>query len=174
MCTREALRQGLTSYGNLLAKALVSILGENLSLMNMRTLWPMNLKTLWSEKFQITASSLYGRLPIPLALSAATILFTYRLESEGLWLDELTSIQDASSNPWEVYRGNQLRPLYYLLLIGWRNFGNSDAWLRSLSVIFALISFFLIYRLGQRLAGEAEGLIAALLLTVSPVFINHA
>jgi uncharacterized membrane protein len=53
-------------------------------------------------------------------------------------------------------------------------FGSSDAWLRSLSVIFALISVYLIYRLGQRLLTAREGLIAALLLTVSPLFINHA
>ena len=141
--------------------------------MSRKTLWPIDVQTLRPSKPQ-TSVGFYCWLPISLVLGTATFLFTYQLGSEGLWLDELTSIEDASANPWQVYRGNQLRPLYYLLLMGWRRFGNSDVWLRSLSVIFALISVFLIYRLGQRLAGEAEGLIAALLLTVSPVFVNHA
>lgn len=126
----------------------------------------------------ISIQALYQKFchhtPIILILSIAAFLFTYRLESEGLWLDEMTSIEDASLSPLAVYQENQLRPLYYLLLMGWMHFGNSDAWLRLLSVIFAVISVFLIYRLGRRLLGEAEGLIASILLSVSPIFINHA
>ena len=118
--------------------------------------------------------ALYRWLPISFILIAATFLFTYQLEGEGLWLDELTSIQDVDQSPLAAYRENQLRPLYYFLLMFWMRLGSSDAWLRSLSVIFAILSVFLIYRLGRRLSGEAEGLIAALLLTVSPLFINHA
>jgi mannosyltransferase len=113
-------------------------------------------------------------LPISLILLLATVLFGYRMESEGLWLDELTSIQDVDQGLLALYRENQLRPLYYLLLKVWIQFGRSDAWLRSLSVIFALISVYLLYRLGKRLLSAREGLIAALLLTVSPLFINHA
>ena len=118
--------------------------------------------------------ALYRWLPISSILIVATFLFTYQLEGEGLWLDELTSLQDADQSLLAAYKENQLRPLYYFLLMGWMRLGSSDAWLRSLSVIFAILSVFLIYRLGRRLSGEAEGLIAALLLTVSPLFINHA
>lgn len=113
-------------------------------------------------------------MPIALVLSIAAFLFTHQLEAEGLWLDEMTSIEDASLSPIAAYKENQLRPLYYFLLMGWMHFGSSDAWLRLLSVIFAVTSVFLIYRLGCRLLGETEGLIAAILLTVSPIFINHA
>lgn len=123
---------------------------------------------------RIKPRSLDRWLPITSILIAATVLFTYQLEGEGLWLDELTSIQDADQGLLAAYRENQLRPLYYFLLMFWMRFGSSDAWLRSLSVIFAIVSVFLIYRLGRRLSGEAEGLMAALLLTVSPLFINHA
>lgn len=134
----------------------------------------MNMRILRANKLKASANSLYRWLPIALILGVAAVLFTFRLEGEGLWLDELTSIQDASLSPWEAYSRNQVRPLYYFLLMGWLRFGSSDGWLRSLSVVFAIISVFLIYRLGRRLAGEAEGLIAALLLTISPLFINHA
>ncbi len=133
----------------------------------------MNMRILRANKLKASANSLYRWLPIALILGVAAVLFTFRLEGEGLWLDELTSIQDASLTPLDAYRENQLRPLYYFLLMGWMRFGSSDAWLRSLSVVFAIVSVLLIYRLGRRLAGEAEGLVAALLLTISPLFINH-
>lgn len=119
-------------------------------------------------------SGLSAWLPITTVLLLATVLFTFRLESEGLWLDELTSLQDSSLNPIEAYFENQLRPLYYFLLMGWMKLGSSDAWLRGLAVIFALGSVFLVYRLGRRLIGEPEGIIAALMLALSPLIINHA
>ncbi|WP_170944053.1 glycosyltransferase family 39 protein [Leptolyngbya sp. BC1307] len=123
---------------------------------------------------RVSTKPAYRWLPISLILGAAAFLFTYRLGQESLWTDELFSVQDAAGSPFAVYKENQLRPLYYLLLKGWMAFGSGDAWLRSLSVVFAVISVFLIYRLGRRLAGESEGLIAALLLATSPLFINHA
>lgn len=114
-----------------------------------------------------------GWLPISLLMVFSAILFFYQLDGEGLWLDELTSVEDASLAPWVAFKENQLRPLYYFLLMGWMRLGSGDAWLRSLSVIFALISVFLVYRLGRRLSGEATGLLAALMLAVSPSFLNH-
>ncbi len=113
---------------------------------------------------------------IGLILAAATFLFTFRLGSEGLWIDELSSIRDASAfeNPLKVYSASRIRPLYYVLLSVWMRFGSSDVWLRSLSVVFAVLSVYLIYRLGRRIAGETEGLVAAMLLAASPLFVNHA
>lgn len=121
------------------------------------------------------AKTSYGWLPISIILAIATVLFTYQLGREGLWIDELFSIRDATvGNIFDVYKETSARPLYYVLLNIWMMFGSSDAFLRSLSVIFALISVFLIYRLGRRLDGESTGLTAAALLTLSPLFINHA
>jgi mannosyltransferase len=113
-------------------------------------------------------------LPISLILIAATAIFTHGLGDEGLWIDELFSIRDASQSLVEVYKDTQFRPLYYLLLSVWMKFGQSDAWLRIPSVIAGVVSVFLIYRLGRRIAGEAEGLTAAALLSTSTLFINHA
>jgi mannosyltransferase len=113
-------------------------------------------------------------LPISLILVAATALFTYRLGYEGLWIDELFSIRDASQDLPELYIDNQFRPIFYLLLHVWMRFGSTEAWLRSLSVITAIIAVYLIYRLGRRIAGEATGLTAAALLSTSTLFINHA
>ena len=62
----------------------------------------------------------------------------------------------------------------YPILALWMTFSNSDAWLRGLSVIFALGSVALLYELGRSLFNETTGLIAALMLTLSPLFLNHA
>lgn len=114
--------------------------------------------------------SLSQWLPITLVITLATVLCFYRINDEGLWIDELTSIKDAQEPVWRF----SVRPLYYILLRLWMSFGSSDAWLRSLSVIFAIATTFLVYRLGRRLLGETEGLIAATLMPLSPLFINHA
>ncbi|NET32377.1 MAG: hypothetical protein F6K19_10260 [Cyanothece sp. SIO1E1] len=134
----------------------------------------MNLNVIIkSLNHQTKATGWQQWLPIAAVLVLAAILFFYRIEAEGLWIDELSSINDAQE-PSKLYTKNLLRPLYYALLMAWMSLGNSDAWLRSLSVIFAIISVFLLYRLGRRLFGEVEGLISALLLALSPMFINHA
>lgn len=113
-------------------------------------------------------------LPIGLIMTLATALFTFRIESEGLWLDELTSIEDSVLAPLAAYQENQLRPLYYFLLKCWMVIGHSDGWLRGLSVTFAVISVFLTYRLARLLVGEAEAIIAASMVALSPLIVNHA
>lgn len=126
-----------------------------------------------SPRYQNTRLHLQSWLPITLVLMLATTLYFYRINAEGLWLDELTSIQDSQLSDIQAGK-NLLRPLYYILLMVWMQFGRSDAWLRSLSVIFAIAAIFLLYRLGCRLLGKTEGVVAATLLAVSPLFINHA
>lgn len=127
----------------------------------------------FGKYFQGIKATVGPWLPITLILCVASILYVYRIDGEGLWLDELTSIRDAEELPSKLM-ASLVRPLYYILLLGWMQFGSSDAWLRSLSVIFAIAAIFLLYRLGQRLLGNGEGLMAATMLTLSPMFINHA
>ena len=134
----------------------------------------MTLQTHSSNRTIQSGSPLSRWLPIALILMVAAVLFTYKLGSEGLWIDEISSIKDASKAPLAVYEGTRKRPLYYLLLSFWMHLGSSESWLRSLSVIFAIASVFLIYKLGRRLNGEPTGLLSAALLTISPLFINHA
>ncbi len=108
-------------------------------------------------------------LPITLIMLLATGLYLHELGTESMWIDELFSIDDAKGNI-SLFG---IRPIYYILLKFWMLFGTSDSWLRSLSVVFGLCSVFLIYQLGRHVAGEATGLIAALLLALSPLFINY-
>ena len=111
-------------------------------------------------------------LPIASILLIATGLYFYQLGKESFWIDEFYSLYDAQNIPDQI---NLTRPLYYFVLRAWMMLGgDSDVWLRSLSIIFALGSIFLAYRLGSRLVGKSVGLITALLMTLSPIFVNHA
>jgi mannosyltransferase len=106
-----------------------------------------------------------GIVPI---LLLATVLYGYQLGAESLWLDEAYSIESAQG-PLDLNR-----PLYFLLLRLWLQWGTSEVWLRGLSALFGLVSVYLIYLLGRKLSSEATGLLAALLWTLSPLAINHA
>jgi mannosyltransferase len=110
-------------------------------------------------------------LPISAILLLAVVLYLYQLGTESVWIDEMLSILGAKSFDWKT---PNVRPLYYILLQFWMRFGESDAWLRSLSVLCGLGSIFLIYRLGERMVGKGVGSIAAIVMTLSPLFINHA
>ena len=118
-------------------------------------------------------SKLRQLIPIILILLISLSLYLCQLGNESLWIDEVLSIARAEKSPF----GNNFnlnRPLYFILLHYWMQFGSSEAWLRGLSVLFALGSIFLTYLLGCRLYSKTTGLIAALLLTLSPLAINHS
>ena len=64
-------------------------------------------------------------------------------------------------------------PLYYLFVHYWRAaFGASLASLRFPSIVFGTATVFAVYLVGTELKDEQTGLIAAILLTVSPFFIS--
>ncbi|WP_088241544.1 glycosyltransferase family 39 protein [Calothrix rhizosoleniae] len=131
-----------------------------------------NLQISILPKIHITKKQLSQWFPITLILILATALRLYQLDTEGLWIDETFSFRDAENFKLTDLIG--IRPVYYALLRVWMLFGTTDAWLRGLAVLFGIGSVFLIYYLGHRLAGRAVGLISALLMTFSPLFINHS
>ena len=98
----------------------------------------------------------------------ALFLYIYQLGTESFWIDEILSVESAQGPL------NLNRPLYFILLRGWMFFGQSDLWLRTLSMLFGLGSIILTYQLGQRIANRNAGRISALLLTLSPLAINHS
>ncbi len=107
--------------------------------------------------------------PIFLILVLACVLYFYRISFRGLWIDEFFSIRDIKRIAF-----NKGRLLYYALLHPWINISDNEVWLRVPAIIFALISVYIIYRLGNDFFSKKVGLIAAFLLTISPLFINHA
>lgn len=128
-------------------------------------------KLIFPSQSKNTKQILLQQIPIALILLLATGLRLYQLSTESLWIDEMLSIRDAQKFEFTI---PYMRPFYYLLLKFWMLFGNSDAWLRGLSIVFSLGSIYFTYWLGCRIVGKSTGLIAAFLPSVSPLFINHA
>jgi mannosyltransferase len=114
-----------------------------------------------------------GIMPLAILL---TFLF---LGQKSLWWDEAFTVQVARmdwGNMWHIlsqYEANQ--GLYYILLHLWMNLvGQSEFALRSISVIFALVTVVLVYIIGNKLFGSRVGIIAALLITINSLFIAFA
>jgi len=107
--------------------------------------------------------------PILLILVLACCLYFYRINFRGLWIDEFFSIKDGQRIAF-----NKGRLLYYALLNPWINISDNQVWLRVPAIIFAVVAVYIIYRLGHDFFSKKVGLLAAFLLTVSPLFINHA
>ena len=118
-----------------------------------------------------------------LALVAITslggFLRLYHIGSKGLWLDEAFSVwmgrQPVGEMLGWLVRIDQHPPLYYLLLHFWMALlGDDPATVRALSALFGTLTIPIIYLLGRRLADEKVGLLAALLLAVSPFHVRFA
>ncbi|MEL7035615.1 MAG: glycosyltransferase family 39 protein [Cyanobacteria bacterium J06592_8] len=126
---------------------------------------------MYSSKSLLKESSLKQWLPISIVMGLAIILRLYQLNTESVLYDEMLSIRDTENF---YFSFPYIRPLYFMILKFWMQFGSSDAWLRSISVIFGTGAIWLTYRLGCRVVGQATGVIAALMMALSPLFINHS
>ncbi len=127
---------------------------------------------IWNLTKNKSKSDLFWQIiPITLILLLATGLYLYQLGTESLWIDELISVDRAKKDILDLLWQGRLSNI---LLKVWMVFGYSDSWLRGLCVVFTLGSVFLTYRLGCRLASKPVGLISALFVAISPLFIHHA
>lgn len=108
----------------------------------------------------------------------AAILRLNHLSLRPLWLDEASianSLVAPLSDSWQTLINSGNNAAYFYLLKGWSLFfGDSDATLRSLSVILSLLSIIAIYKFGVRLGGKIAGLWAAFLLAISYFSIFYA
>ncbi len=101
------------------------------------------------------------------------------LAHKGMWLDETFSIWLADHSIGDILywtaRIDQHPPLYYLLLHYWMALrGDTPYAVRLLSVLFGTATIPVIYLIGKRLSGALIGLMAAVLLALSPFNIRFA
>ncbi len=111
-----------------------------------------------------------------LALAAA--FRSYDLGARALWVDEANGVLMARQGVAELVARLKLDsnpPLYYLLLSGWMSiFGDSEAALRSLSVVCGVALVGLVFLCGRRMFSVETGMLAAVLLTFSPIQIFYS
>lgn len=144
----------------------------------------MHVADNYQEKLQRTGVSLQGvRSPacIPFALVIlllSTVLRFWRLTEQSLWYDEGFSIALARLPfqelvAWTVQDVHP--PLYYVMLGFWmRICGDSDFAVRAFSVLASLLSIALVYRLSKDLWDRDVGLLSAVFVAISPLFLYYA
>ena len=102
----------------------------------------------------------------------------YGLEFPCFWYDELAThyrVDGDLSHTFNTLEQSPFPPLYYILMSIWgRIFGLSESALRFPSMLFSTISIIAIYYLARTMFGEKEGLISALLLSVSSYALNYS
>ena len=117
-----------------------------------------------------------------LALSIITLLgagFRFlKIGKQPLWLDEAFSVWMSRHSIPDIIKLtidiDQHPPLYHILLSIWNALGGySEAWVRSLSAVFGILTIIVIFSLGKTLSGPRVGLLSALLLALSPFHIQY-
>jgi mannosyltransferase len=101
-----------------------------------------------------------------------------RLDGQSLWWDEMATAARAAL-PLDAMLDNLLTvrnhvPLYFLLIRLWSGLGNTGFSLRFFSVLWGVSSVAWIERLGRSVGGRRVGMVAALLLAVSPFHIWYS
>ncbi|GEM_PF-1144362 len=113
------------------------------------------------------------KLAVILALGA--FLRFFRIGQQSYWSDEVQSIWTVSGYAGTILENitqNHHGTLHFTLLWLWSKIGGwGEAWTRSLSVIAALVTFWLLYVLARRIAGRNIAIWSTLLLAISPFHI---
>lgn len=108
------------------------------------------------------------------------LLFRLVNLNQSLWLDEAITAVAVKSDTFvglitKFSPGDFHPPLYYLFLKLWTNlFGYSEIALRIPSVIFGVLTIFVVYKIGKKLFNEKTGLVAALLIATNPLAIYYS
>lgn len=118
------------------------------------------------------------KITLSLILLLSLILRIYKLDAEDLWVDEIFSINLANNNIYGIITGSLKDtnpPLYYIILHYWSSlFGNGEFISRVPSVIFGIISIYVIYKTGRLIFNKEIGLISAFILSVSLFHIRYS
>jgi len=111
-------------------------------------------------------------------MALGALLRCYHLGTQSLWFDEAASVAHSQGSLAQLLHslttGEGSPPLYFLLLHLVLRVGHSEIAVRAMSVVFGLLSIPLLYFFARALFGPATGLIAALLLAVSPFALYYS
>jgi mannosyltransferase len=128
---------------------------------------------------RLRGGSRRAALAAPAAATALAAALGFLLVgSKSFWLDEAFSAAAARlslGGLWRLASDSQANmSLYYAVLHGWRAVGDSEAALRSLSVLFAAAAVPVVWAIARRLFDETTAAAAALLLAVNQFLVRYA
>lgn len=122
--------------------------------------------------------SLYPWLVVAILVATGAILRFHALGQKSVWIDEGVSIEMARLDWYNfvriLWRHEANMVLHTLLLRLWLLFGDSEAWLRSLSVLAALATIPAVFVLGKKLFDARVGLMASFLLTINAFHVRYS
>ena len=130
----------------------------------------------------------FGRWALPLLMALAALLLLLNLGRRALWWDEIINVlidkQDvngimvslsAAPGLQDPTRVDVHPPLFHLIQHFWIGVaGSSDFAVRLPAVVFALVALWLLYRIGCAIGGQATGLLAVLVVALSPFWLLYA
>jgi mannosyltransferase len=123
-------------------------------------------------------ATIYSALPVVVISGIALGLRLHLLGLRSMWIDEAASYAIAAAGRREFLRIVTHRDMnmsaYYLMLRAWMVFGDSDAWIRLLSVIPGVLAIPVVYALGNKLWSAPAGWIAASLLALNAFAIRYS
>jgi len=115
---------------------------------------------------------------LALITGLAAVVRFHALADKSFWFDEGVGVAIARLDWYNfariLWRREANMSLYYLFLRGWLRLSGSEFFIRSLSVVFAVISVPVIFLLGRKLFDARTGLIAAALLAVNAYYVQYS
>jgi uncharacterized membrane protein len=129
-------------------------------------------------EFLVAGSRLASLIWICTILAIAVTLRLLALGAKSFWLDEAASTMLARVD-WPTFLSALIHrqanmAFYYLLLRPWIYLGESEAWVRLLSVVFGVAASLVIYQVGRLALNEKSARIAALLLAVNAFHVEYS
>lgn len=116
-------------------------------------------------------------LPLLAVLGLALAARLYRIGAQSFWLDEVFTWQRIHLPPAAMVAdsfANRHFPGYFLLLRWISAFHEGDfAWLRMPSAVFGAAAVGMVFLTARRLGGRSAGLIAGLLMALSPLQMQY-
>ena len=112
-------------------------------------------------------------------LAVGFFLRLFELGAESLWLDEGVTVYYARLSLADIFSRFSSEefnpPLYYSLIHLWiRIAGDSEFAVRLPSVLFGVLSIFMIYKTAREMAGREVGLLAALILALNRFHVHFS
>ena len=115
------------------------------------------------------------RIYLSLILMLGAILRLLSLGKQSFWYDEVYSaILAAKDLGTVVTHFGQTPTLYHILLHFWLYLGHSDIMIRLLSVVFGVMTLWVIYLVGKTLFDSRHGLLCAFLMAISPLHVWYS
>jgi hypothetical protein len=126
------------------------------------------------SRLKPAAASLW---PLALICLVAFALRCVGVTGRWLWYDELLSVNFSAHGPWAAFltalRFDVHPPLYYLQLSLWELPSRNDVWLMLNTVVWSTVAVAALAYCAQRLYGWRVGLVAGLLLALSPAALAY-